>query len=99
MQVTVRVFYDWAARVNGDGYKLCLNPTDEATSETFETFVLSQFGEWRQVNTMSLHRTNVDVAISGVDDKLPVLQMLNGSLQDGCRKGYVVYNVVNKRII
>ena len=97
MQVTVRVFYDWAARVNGDGYKLCLNPTDEATSETFETFVLSQFGEWRQVNTMSLHRTNVDVAISDVD--YTILDALNKSLQDGCRKGYVVYNSINQRIV
>ena len=99
MQVTVRVFYDWAARANGDGYKLYLNPTDEATSETFETFVLSQFGEWRQVNTMTLHRTNLDVAISGVDDGNAMINHLNCSLKDSRRIGYVVYNAANKRIV
>ncbi len=99
MQVTVRVFYDWAARANGDGYKLYLNPTDEATSETFETFVLSQFGEWRQVNTMTLHTPNMDIAIDGVDDGNTMINQLNSSLKNSRRIGYVVYNAVNKRIV
>ncbi len=97
MQVTVRVFYDWAARANGDGYKLYVAPTDTATSETYETFSLSPHGEWRQVNTMSLHRTNMDVAIDGVGDNM--LNVLNTSLQNGCRVGYVVYNAANQRIV